>query len=381
MVMNTKIKQILNIVSICVAIVILGFVADISIDRLLQYPLHSNGLVNCVLCLLVIFASFYVNVILHEAGHLIMGLLSHHRFVSFQIGDLTFVKEHDSLCLKKNHVAGIAGQCLMEPPALTDQRYHCVGFLLGGGLMNLCLCIILYLVSLLFSDNSAVTTVLVYLAGSTSLYVAVTGLFPMRLVSLMNDGYNAFLENDSGKLANYYILRFNAAMSKAERITDIDSEILTQVLNFDFSDLDSPCTANLCFNAAQCYMAKREYDSAKMCYERIAASKTVGILKSFSNCELAFLDILLQGENATPEKYMDVNAQSFQKKMKSNASVLREKYAYYLLYKKDEKKAAAIKQKFFKSVACAPVKAERHCEQQLFNEIETAASQKYNAIE
>lgn len=57
-----------------------------------------------------------IHLILHEAGHLIAGLLTGFRFLSFRVFKYTLVKTDEGLRWKRYHIAGTGGQCLLELP-------------------------------------------------------------------------------------------------------------------------------------------------------------------------------------------------------------------------------------------------------------------------
>lgn len=57
----------------------------------------------------------FIQIIIHEAGHLVFGLLSGYEFVSFRIGSITLAKYDNKYCFKRFHIAGTGGQCLMMP--------------------------------------------------------------------------------------------------------------------------------------------------------------------------------------------------------------------------------------------------------------------------
>lgn len=70
------------------------------------------------LLLLGMYLAFFLQIIVHEAGHLAFGLLSGYAFSSFRIMDFMWIKEDGKLRLKKFSLAGTGGQCLMEPPEM-----------------------------------------------------------------------------------------------------------------------------------------------------------------------------------------------------------------------------------------------------------------------
>ena len=84
-----------------------------------------------------IFVAVFLHVIIHEAGHLVFGLLSGYRFVSFRIFSLTLVKKNGRLSLKKYNIPGSAGQCLLAPKLENSTKTPTFIYNIGGGLMNI----------------------------------------------------------------------------------------------------------------------------------------------------------------------------------------------------------------------------------------------------
>ena len=66
-----------------------------------------------IVCTLV---AFILQIVLHEGGHLLFGLLSGYRFVSFRIFNWTLIRQEGKFRLKRFGIAGTGGQCLMLPP-------------------------------------------------------------------------------------------------------------------------------------------------------------------------------------------------------------------------------------------------------------------------
>lgn len=60
--------------------------------------------------------AYFICVIVHEAGHLVCGLLTGYGFVSFRIFSFTFIREAGRLRVKRFAIAGTGGQCLLSPP-------------------------------------------------------------------------------------------------------------------------------------------------------------------------------------------------------------------------------------------------------------------------
>lgn len=72
----------------------------------------------CAILFLSIISSGFLHIILHEAGHLVGGLLQGYKFVSFRILSFTLVRHEGKLRWKRFSIAGTGGQCLLLPPNL-----------------------------------------------------------------------------------------------------------------------------------------------------------------------------------------------------------------------------------------------------------------------
>ena len=68
--------------------------------------------------------SFALQIILHETGHLIGGLLTGYKFCSFRIGNLQLQRENGALRFRRLKLAGTGGQCLMTPPEPVPVRWR-----------------------------------------------------------------------------------------------------------------------------------------------------------------------------------------------------------------------------------------------------------------
>ena len=110
-----------------------------------------------VLALLMGLASFYVSlllhIILHEAGHLVCGLVSGYKFVSFSVGSLTLIKEKGKLRVKRYGIVGVGGQCLMSPPEPAGSFYPYKLYYLGGSLANFLASAVFLLLFMLLKDT------------------------------------------------------------------------------------------------------------------------------------------------------------------------------------------------------------------------------------
>ena len=77
--------------------------------------------------LVVIYISFllsyFLQIVVHEAGHLVFGLLTGYQYSSFRIGSFMWVKLDGKIRLKRYSMSGTGGQCLMAPPDMADGSF------------------------------------------------------------------------------------------------------------------------------------------------------------------------------------------------------------------------------------------------------------------
>ena len=144
-----------------------------------------------------------VAIIVHEAGHLVFGLLTGYRFLSFRIFSMVFFKQDGKLVRKKLHIPGTAGQCLMLPPDWEEGKpYPYALYNLGGGLANLIFSV-LFLPLLLFRNTYVTIAVITNLVFG--IYFALTNLIPLSK-PIFNDGKNGkCCKTIPGCLRSWYV--------------------------------------------------------------------------------------------------------------------------------------------------------------------------------
>lgn len=75
----------------------------------------AEAVIVVLLIILLFLSAFILQVLIHEAGHLVFGLLSKHDFLYFRFFYWIVVKENKRLVIKRCKTAGIIGQCIMVP--------------------------------------------------------------------------------------------------------------------------------------------------------------------------------------------------------------------------------------------------------------------------
>ena len=98
-----------------------GFFIMISVDLDALFGKTPGGLLFAVAGAMVLVGlAMFLHSVVHETGHLVFGLLTGYKFVSFRIGSIMLIKESGKLRLKLYNIVGTGGQCLMMPPPWRD---------------------------------------------------------------------------------------------------------------------------------------------------------------------------------------------------------------------------------------------------------------------
>lgn len=287
---------------------------------------------------------YFIHIILHEAGHMVAGLLTHYRFVSFRIGSFTIVKDGSKLTTKKMVVKGTAGQCLMCPPLCEPDQLEDTWYLLGGALMNLAFASLgMYLYGAV--PQSLVSFFVFFSGGIIGVMTCISNLCPLKIGGMANDGYNIFFtgQNKTAKAAMYYILLLNARMSELEKIEHLSDGLLQKIFEFPYSDLSNIYEANLYSLMSTLYLAKGEYEKAKECSEKLY--NTENILELFKNeakCDLLYHELMGECRDEEIGNLYDEKLRAYIKATDCYPSRKMLMYAYYLLYKEDEAQATRV---------------------------------------
>ncbi|MDY3014480.1 MAG: hypothetical protein SOR61_04695 [Evtepia sp.] len=314
--------------------------------------------------LLILLAVFYVQIILHEAGHLVFGLLTGYRFSSFRIASFVWIKTPQGIRLKRLSLAGTAGQCLMLPPEHWDDTTPQLLYHLGGSLMNAITALVCFLLSRVVS-HPAVSDLLL-LSALIGLFLALTNGIPLRLGMIDNDGRNALsLRNDPvSRRALLIQLEIAGQTAQGVRLKDMPEDW------FRLPTQEGP--GNGLTAAIQVFACNRLVDAHafSQAEEAISALLTSGqplpgLYRCLLRCDLVCCQLLL-GSHPNPAAQLDEQQQrSFMKSMKAYPSVLRTQYFCALLAEKDEEAAAAIRQRFQKTARSYPYPGEITSEEEL----------------
>ena len=154
-----------------------------------SFGTHKIAIITLVIATAAIFVAIVVNTLFHELGHLIFGLLTGYRFLSFRIFNLMLIRENGVLRFKKHAMPGTLGQCLMAPPAYQGGNFpfmlYNLGGILFGGIVSLALVIVALIV-----EMHMTLQFFCLMAGWIGLVLNFVNAIPQSGKKAMNDGTN-----------------------------------------------------------------------------------------------------------------------------------------------------------------------------------------------
>lgn len=311
------------------------FLEEGLVELSIQPPIPvEHGLLGVNLfVILVLFYTFSIlQIIIHESGHLLFGLMTGYRFLSFRIFSFTLVKKDGKLVRKKLKVKGIPGQCLMAPPEWKDDaRYPYVRYNLGGGVLNLLSCILA--VPLFFLHIPFVS----WMAGMfifSGVILGLTNLIPMSM-GIPNDGKNCLLckQARANQRAFYLQLKINAMMSDGLTVKEMEPELFEQ-------GEEAPVNALTCFVELMKYyrlLQTGDTAGAKEVLARVAGEEKKLPLAFVNMVDLERVYCLLREDAPLEEVAAYCSALLPVFAQNRDLSILRVKYAYCVLLTAEER--------------------------------------------
>lgn len=209
-----------------------------------------------------------VHLILHEAGHLLAGLLTGYRFVSFRIFKYTLVQTSEGLRWKRFHIAGTGGQCILELPEGQDPEHAPWFWYNAGGVLANLAVMALSIGVLRSTEPGLVPFALLVVLAFVGLIMALMNGVPVVVGGVSNDGYNIWLLWRHPADRRFFVHSLQAAgqMSRGKRLCELPAEWIE----------DCPVTAQsnpLQLSARTLYMELLEelgrYDEARQVAEEI----------------------------------------------------------------------------------------------------------------
>ena len=323
-------------IGVLIVIICVAFFTDIPLAELYD-KLSGIGIlsiiISCIGSIAALFIAIFAQILLHEAGHLIMGLLAKFKFVSFRVANLTLLKENGKYKIKKFFIAGTGGQCLLSPPSETPSQSAVSWYLAGGSLINIVTAIICFILWLKVDMPFFFNLLTMYMWVIGLLFALLNGL-PLRIGGITNDGYNIVLmrKDASCKQELMSQLYINAANQQGIRPRDMPDAWFAYQNITDYKNVFL-VTSQLTY--ASRLIDKKEYEAAYTILNEMHnhSNDIIKLLNHEIDCELLFLELHYRKDNTRAnnlytdelKKYVEQAAKTMSSKQRILCSM-----AYYV---------------------------------------------------
>ena len=318
--------------------------------------------------LVELYLSLFIQIVIHEAGHLVFGLLTGYKYSSFRVGSLMWIKETDGIKLRRFSLAGTGGQCLMAPPELKDGKIPYVLYNLGGSLMNIAAAAVCIVIALLAKGESVFAVFPRVMALMGLAFVLFNGV-PMRTGSIDNDGWNALsLGRDPAALGAFWVqMQANALAARGVRLKDMPEEWFAVP---EEESMRNSMVAALGVLACNRLFDERRFEEADALMKSMLESDSAitGVHRGLLVCDRAFCLLTAADRSdgaAEAKELLDAKQRKFMRSMGRFPSVMRTEYAYALIAEHDDAAAEKTRGQFEKIVSAYPYRSEADAEREL----------------
>ena len=320
-----------------------------------------NKIVLLIALLTVVLISIYLQLLLHEVGHLVFGLISGYKFVSFRVGKFMIIRSGDRIKLKTYNIVGTGGQCLMMVPS--KEKFPYILYNMGGSLGNILVSLVCLAVYFIFNDNIYISSLAIMNFAISMGFAIINGL-PMKINNMPNDGYNV-ISLGKNKLARecYKLqLQLNGLITRGVRLKDLPAEWF----ELPEENLDNFLVCDAACLICAYYHDKQDFDKAKELTEYLLknVSNMPEVRKHELSCELLFYEMIKECRVDEIKKIYDKKLQRYIRQTSNYVSRVRLMYTYELLVNKDEAMAHKQLKKFEKVCGTYPYAGEIRAEQE-----------------
>lgn len=345
---------------------VIGYFLGMYVDKTFPGADSGSGELGYLLFVIGCFlVGIYLQIMIHEGGHLVFGLLTGYAFSSFRVGSVMLVRENGKLVFRKYSLAGTGGQCLMTPPDMVDGKFPVMLYNLGGPLANVIVSVIALVIFALLPLGSLWGNLCLGIAAA-GVYLAVLNGVPMRLGGIDNDGRNALslTKNQDAMEAFWLQMKVNEQISKGLRLKDMPEEWFAVPSE---EAMKNPMVAARAVVACNRLVDQQDFSGAREMIARLLEAES-GILplhRRMLTCDRIYLELIGENRGDVLDKWYTKELEQFMKSMKTSPTVHRTRYAYFLLHTKDMEKARRIKEKFEKVAKTYPYPSDIQSEREL----------------
>lgn len=311
----------------------------------------NNKFLEISIFILTFYLSIFIQIIIHELGHLVFGLLTGYKFLSFRIGSFMILKRDKKLEFKKMSLVGTGGQCLMSPPDMKNGKVKNFLYNMGGVIFNIVFSS-LFVILLLIINIPYLKLLLLFLI-LVGIYTILVNGIPMRL-DINNDGSNALMlyKNKEAHYSFWLQMKINEQILFGKSLKDMPKE---------WFKLKKEISTNPMINTINVFYCNKliEEKNFKKAYQEMdklldGDYNIIEIYQYLMTLECIYCELVDNKKDKYLVKYQDKTMQRFINSMKNFPTVLRVNYAYALLKENNPVKSNDIKNKFEKMALTYP---------------------------
>lgn len=300
--------------------------------------------------LIFIPALIILQIIIHEAGHMLAALASGWEFLSFRIFKFTISRKDGKFHFSVFHIPGTAGQCLMMPPERPLSPSQLSFYNMGGALANLVTTLIALLLLLLVPsiNQSGTGTRLLVVFILAGVFMAFTNGIPFVMGGIPNDGMNnRMLKRDPLSRQIFIdVMRINGFIQKGIRLKDIPSAYFHAE---DQLDCANTIQVMACFYQLARTLDQLDFEKANELADEMSRHKKemVYLYQQELTCEEIFLRLIRQTPKQDIARLLTTDMQKYIRlNQQYRPSALRLAYTLARLYEQDGAKAEQLYQQF-----------------------------------
>lgn len=322
--------------------------------------------------LLIVFLiiAWLMQIVFHEGGHLICGLMSGYQFLSFNVLGFIWTRGDDEkLHMNRMQIAGAGGQCLMAPPDYNGGSFPFTLYNLGGVLANLL--------------TAGISGLLVWLIPWTPLRIfffahallgtaiALMNGVPFAFAALQNDGRNLLcIHRDLDARRAFWVnMALAADMTRGVRLRDMPEDWFAP---FPDEKMDNPIVCSVAVQNASRLMDQHDFTGALAAIRALMSRKSgvLGIYRASMTCDGAVCECILGAPGTLVAHMDDPDIQAILRAMPEHPSILRTRYALALL--RNDGQAEQLLADFGKASARHPYPQDIESEREIIAAIQAA---------
>ncbi len=357
-----KIKKYSGMIVLMLIGVVCGVLTAVELEAMSAMDLpFGEYMFTLVAMVFTLYLAFFLQIIIHETGHLVCGLLTGYQFSSFRVGSLMWIRQEGKIRFRRFSLAGTGGQCLLLPPPMMDGKIPYVLYNLGGSLANLLTAAVCF--ALLAICSSGILHFFFMLMGVIGVGYALVNGIPMNVGGVSNDGYNAqSLGRNPNALRAFWVqMKISEAQAAGVRVKDMPAEWFVMPSEEDMAN--SMCSAMAVVRTSW-LMDRHEFvqaaESIDMLLEGTKTGKieVQGIYLNLMSCDRIFCELIGNGDREQIAQLLTEELRTTMKQMKNMLSIIRTAYVMALLYDQKSEEAARLEAAFEKQAAKYPHPAE-----------------------